>query len=692
MNSNKSLNIKGAVLDKNQLENYLEKFASDNILQKKSEKQTYPIPRLDNNFRFITKTYDILNSHMKLKISIHPAGEWLLDNYYIIEETYKNIKKEMTIKKYRSFPGIANGTYKGFARIYAITAQIVGATDGRIDSTNLKDFLTAYQRKKTLNMEEIWNISTFFYISIIESIRNVCEKIYFTQMQRYKVESLIERLVENKDLNNQKFKNHLVNNNNQIEPNQMKNTFIEYLSYKLKIYGRRALPYLKILEEQVEKVGTNVSEVIKKEHFDIALNKVTIGNCIKSIKDLQRTNFLEIFEKINGVEEVLKKDPANVYNKMDNKTKDYYRNRIKELSQKTKTSEIYVATKALELSKKAENSSEKVNKKSHIGYYLVSDGIEELKNNLEQKRCYKTRSKDKKYIGIILLITSLITLAIGINLILKTNKLILAIIGTILIIIPTMQIVMEVVQYILNKSVKSKIIPKLDFTQGVPKEYTTMVVIPTILKSAKQVEEMMKKLEVYYLGNKSDNIYFTLLGDCSCSDKKEEEFDIEVIKKGLEITEKLNKKYPDEKFNKFNFIYRERTWNQGEKSFLGWERKRGLLTQFNEYLLGNTKDIFKANTIKQDIPDIKYIITLDADTELVLESGLKLIGAMAHILNEPIINEEKNIVVEGYRNIAATSRYKFKRMCKKSIYKNICRIRRNRPIHKCYIRHISRQL
>ena len=648
MNSNKFLNIKGAVLDKYQLENYLEKFASDNILQKKSDKKTYPIPRMDDNFKFITKTYDILNNHMKLKISIHPAGEWLLDNYYIIEEAYKNIKKEMTIKKYTSFPGITNGNYKGFARSYAIAAQIVGATDGKIDDTNLRDFLTAYQRKKTLNMEEIWSISVFFYISIIEHIRGVCEKIYFTQIERYKVESLIERLVESKDINSQNFKYHW-GNNNQIRTNQMKNTFIEYLSFKLKLYGKQALPYLKILEEQIEKVGTNISEVIKKEHFDIALNKVTIGNCIKSIKDLQRTNFLEIFEQINGVEEVLKKDPANVYNKMDNKTKDYYRIRIKELSKKTKTSEIYVATKALELSNQAKREGkDTVNKRSHIGYYLISDGIEELRNNLEQRRNYKTKNKDKKYISIILLITSLITLIIGINLMLETNKLIVSIIGMLLIIIPVTQIIMDVIQYLLNKTVKSKIIPKLDFTQGIPEEYSTMVVIPTILKSEKQVKEMMKKLEVYYLGNKSDNIYFTLLGDCSCSDKKDEDFDNEVIQKGIKLSEELNKKYPDEKFNKFNFIYRERIWNQAQKSFLGWERKRGLLTQFNEFLLGNIKDVFKANTIKQKNSKIKYIITLDADTELVLESGLKLIGAMAHILNEPIIDKKKNIVIDGY--------------------------------------------
>ena len=94
MNKKRFLNIKGALLDEKQLEIYLEKIASEHNLQKKSNKDTYPIYRLDDNFNYITKTYELLNSNLKEKINIHPAGEWLLDNYYVIDETYKTIKKE----------------------------------------------------------------------------------------------------------------------------------------------------------------------------------------------------------------------------------------------------------------------------------------------------------------------------------------------------------------------------------------------------------------------------------------------------------------------------------------------------------------------------------------------------------------------------------------------------------------------
>jgi len=636
----KFLNIKGALLDQNQLENYLEKVASEHILQAKSNKDTYPIPRLNENFKQITKTYDILNSHLKLGINIHPAGEWLLDNYYIIEETYKTIKKELSLKKYISFVGIQNGEYKGFARIYVLANEIVGYTDGRIDSDKLKSFLKAYQNKKTLGMEEIWNISVFLNISLIERIRNVCDKVYFVQIQKYKVESIIERLVENVGDQDLVYKRNVENSKLPFS----KEPFIEYLSYRLNGYGKKSIPYLKILEEQVEKTGTTIGEIIKKEHFDIALKKFSIGNCIKSIKDIQRINFTEIFEKINGVEEILKKDPANVYSKMTYKTKEYYRNIIKELSKKTETSEIYITSKALELA----NKNKEYIKKSHIGYYIIDKGLTDLKKELNIKtNCLNnSKTKEELYIGTIIVLTSIFTLLSTILFINITQNTILSILFTIFSFIPISEIAIKVIQYILSKNVKPKLIPKLDFTDGIPKEFTTMVIMPTILKSKQNIQEFLEKLEVYYLANRSKNIYFTLLGDCSTSSKEIEPYDEEIIEAGKVKIQELNNKYGE---NIFNFVYRKRLWNSKENNFLGWERKRGLITEFNGFLLGKTENTFKYNSFANiEIPNIKYIITLDSDTNLVLDTAKELIGAMAHILNTPIIDEKRNIVVEGH--------------------------------------------
>lgn len=391
MKINKVLKINGTLLDKRQLENHLQKIASNHNLVNQSQKDTYPVPQMLENYKTIEQVYNLLNEHLKLGISIHPAGEWLLDNLYIIEETVKQIQKELTLKKYTNFVGVANGPYKGFARIYVLASEIVAYTDNKIERKDLEGYLASYQTKKTLSMEEIWNIGIFLQIAIIENIREICEKIYNCQIQKYKAENIVERLVENKAKPEQRFK---VSSIKKIEKDILKDTkypFIEYMSYILKRYGKKGYSYLKALEEIVEMAGSTVSEVIKKEHFDIAVRKVSMGNSITSIKKIQRINFLEIFEKINGVEGILRQDPTKVYEKMDDKTKEYYRNKIKEISKKTKISEIYIARKALELTRKANIDS----KQAHIGYYLIDNGINDLYDVLKYKTSRKMSAKDK---------------------------------------------------------------------------------------------------------------------------------------------------------------------------------------------------------------------------------------------------------------------------------------------------------
>ena len=664
MKEKRRLNIKGAILDKNQLDSYLEKIASDHILQEKSNKDTYPIPRLKEDFEVIKEVYKLLNEHLEIGIPIHPAGEWILDNLYIIEEAIKNICKDLTLKKYTNFLGIANGRYEGFARIYVLAGEMVAYTDGKINGENLKQMLMAYQNKKSLSMNEIWNIGLFIQIVLIENIREICEYIYSCQMQKEKVENILSKFF------NTKVKPSHATVINSIKLTPMRNSFIEYMSYRLKKYGRKAFAYLNILEEEVEKTGNDISEIVKKEHFDVAVKKVLVGNAIITLKNISRVNFLEIFESINGVEDILKQDPAQQYDKMDVDTKTYYRNKIQEISKKTKISEIYITKKCLELSKKAKEKLEinDINdeRKTHIGYYLIDKGRNELAKELVNKniRLLSNETKVNYYIFGIWIITIILALTLSIGeyflLAKHINNSILNTIYTsvifIISIIPIENIVTKTTQYILSKIVKPKVIPKLDFQNGIPEEYATVVAIPTILNSKEKVKKLMEKLEVYYIANKSDNLYFTLLGDCTTENTENAPFDDEVIQEGIKQTKKLNEKYPDTKFPKFNFIYRKRTWNDKEEAYMGWERKRGALNQFNEYLLDKIKNPFRINTIenyKQDtdkskIPNITYIITLDADTDLTLNSGLELVGAMAHILNRPKLNPNKDLVIEGH--------------------------------------------
>lgn len=380
---------------------------------------------------------------------------------------------------------------------------------------------------------------------------------------------------------------------------------------------------------------------------------------------------------------------------MDYKTKEYYRNEIKLISEETKISELYIAKKILEIAESKENKKER-----HIGYYLISKGREELNNKLgvKSKKTIQEEQKSRRYIVSIFFLTSLLSIITAFFIYLGTKSIIGTIISFTVLYIPISEIVIQIINNILNKKVKPKLIPKLDFEHGVPKEYSTFVVIPTIVNSKEKVQELMKKIEVYYLANKSENLYFALLGDCTSGQKEVEKTDEEIIRVGIEEVNKLNKKYNsnfENEIPKFNFLYRKRVWNENEGCYLGWERKRGLLCEFNDFLI-NGNDKFRTNTIvgadAHGCPykNIKYVITLDSDTNLTLDSGVNLIGTMAHVLNEPILDEENRVVEDGHALIQPRVGINLEDSRKSFFAKIYSGMRRNRFIYKCYIRYIPR--
>ena len=613
----KELRLSEALLSKEQLEDNLAKMAANNNITKKSSYKTYPINRLKDNCKYIFLVYKLLEEHTKINIPIHPAGEWILDNYYIIEKAAKTVSKELTVSKYKKLPGVAK---RGFARIYVVANEIISKTDGKITGNDLEGYLRAYQTQKFLTMEEIWNIGLFLQVVLIEKIRKICEKILVSQVQKMKAKNILDILIENKILKKIDYK---------VEE---KYAFVEFMSYQLRKYGKKSIPYLKALEEEVNKTGLTVDEAIRREHFDIAVKTVSMKNSITSLKTISRIDITPIFKKINKVESILEKDPANVYKKMDHKTKEYYRSKIIELSEKTKISEIFIAEKIINLCK--EGKRHKKEKESHVGFFLIDEGKKDLIMNLLNKKIHFVTFKEKenKYISSIYLITTLIFFLIAIPI--KWN--------TIFLYIPIQNAVTRTIQFILNKKGNNRIIPKLDFSKGIPREYATMCIVPILLKNKIDVEKIAEKIEIYYLANRSENLFFTILGDCKESSKEKEEIDLEIKNKGVELTNRLNNKYGE----KFFFLYRKREWSESEKCFMGWERKRGLITQFNEFIkTGKSK--FDINTM-HNIPKIKYIITLDSDTNLTLNSAQQLVGAMSHILNKPEVDNISNTVIKGH--------------------------------------------
>lgn len=630
------------VMNKNAFYKELKREALEEKITKGSDRKTFPINRVEENIKYIELVCKLLNAHLKLNITIHPAGIWLLDNYYLIEKSYQIIKRELKINSYIKLPGVIKNDLR-YPRISVLSCEIITKTDIKID--NLEEILLKYQEINTLTMDEICWIKTFLQIELIEKIRYLSEKIVKNQIEKYRANNLVERIIENKKVKK-------ININ--IQSNKYE--YLEYLTYKLKKHGKASGEYYKQIEDVLKKESIDLNKIIELSHNKIAEETISMQNCISNLKNMNNLNIQKLFENTSKVEKILKEDPIKVYEKMDSNSKNYYKNEIKNISKKYKISEVNIANKALEISKnnysiyekttikeyiedrfgKIQNKKE-IDKKMHIGYYLIGDGkkelLKELGINVKDKNIKNENTyKANLYINTIDFISIFLTIILSILL----SKVM------ILLLIPIINMTTKIIQKILNKKIKVKVIPKINYENNIPKESTTMCIVPTILNNSTDVRETMLSLEEYYLANKSNNIFFTLLGDCTSSKYEEEIIDKEIINAGFKECIKLNKKYG----NIFNFVYRKREWNNQEKCYMGWERKRGLINQFNEYLLkGN--NTFKASTFV-NIPKIKYIITLDQDTKLTINSAFKMIGAMDHILNKPEIDRVKNIVTKGH--------------------------------------------
>lgn len=594
------------------MENFAKKLAINQTITEYSNKNSFPLRFLNADFETIQRAYDILSESVKKNVPIPPSGEWLLDNFYIIEEQVSALRNSLNLEKYEKLPSV-----NGVARVYSISRRLVGYTDGAITKENIETFINAYQSKRIMSVEEIYELPTMLQIALIESIKNVSEKIITGQLQKFKVESLVERIIKNKDQSSQRFHKYKnINLNNEAA------SYVEYLIYLLKKMGKKGKLYLDALEEEIVKVGTTSSEIIKAEHYDMAVRRVSISNSILSLKNITRFNWSNIFENINCVEKILSQD--EIYTKLDSNTKQMYRNEIKKISQKASVAEIYVATRSIEL---AEKDNE------HIGEFLIGEKKDDLLKilgynaNLKDK-INKEFKKQKLFWYLFTIYFPTVLLSFWVS---KNYFLIL--------LIPISQVFVTIVNKIVTKFTAPKMLPRLE---KIEKGVNTFVIVPTLLNSSERVKNMVKNLEVYYLGNKMDGLYFCLLGDASEEDKEVMPFDKGVESTGLEEIEKLNKKYNTDIFH---FIYRKRVYNKSQGKWLGYERKRGMITEFNDFLINGNNGTFKVNTIR-NIPKIKYVITLDADTELSLDSAKKLIGTMEHPLNKPII--KNGIVVKGY--------------------------------------------
>lgn len=379
-----------------------------------------------------------------------------------------------------------------------------------------------------------------------------------------------------------------------------------------------------------------------------------------SMRTLSNTDWNSILETLIIFDESLQQDPSGTFPRMDVDSRQTYRNRIALIARHSDCTEAEVAAKTLELARAgagAPYQDERLHQRcSHIGYYLINGGFPKLAEavNFHPPLSYRIRAAlrrnaDEFYITGIELITILFIAAALFPLLPNYPVSAKLIVTFLLMIMPTMQCAVELINNSITSIFDPESLPKLDFAERIPRECATLVVVPTLLLNEKQVREMVTEMEVRFLANRDPNLHFALLTDLPDSVSKPHPNDSNpLVDLAIRLTDDLNARYASVHNGSFLFLHRHRIFNVRQGVWMGWERKRGKLLDLNKLLVGEY-DAFpiKAGNLEA-LGSVRYILTLDSDTQLPRGTAAKMVGAIAHPLNQAVIDPERRIVVKGY--------------------------------------------
>ena len=383
-----------------------------------------------------------------------------------------------------------------------------------------------------------------------------------------------------------------------------------------------------------------------------------VGICMRSLRDIGQTTWKDVLEPLMVIDRVLRRDPADAYGRMDFESRDFYRNKVSNIAEHSDFAEVEVAKAVVAL---AEEATHRVYKEprtalreSHVGYYLMDKGTPLLHQKVRFRPPFgqKIQGLMRKHpdecflMGIQLLTVAIMSMAV-VFLTDSYNSLALILFSMLILFLPSSESAVQLMNYLVTSLLPAEILPKLDFTEAIPENCVTLVAVPSLLLNEKQVRELVEDLEVRYLGNHDPNVHFALVTDLPDSREPARE-DNPLITLCSDLIHELNEKYASQNIGSFFLFHRHRAYNPREKSWMGWERKRGKLLDLNKLLRGQY-DRFPVKVGELSIlKSVRFVITLDSDTELPRGTAHRMVGALAHPLNQAIVDPQTNTVVAGY--------------------------------------------
>ena len=576
-------------------------------------------------------------------------AEWLVDNYHVVDEVLREIEKDLPAGYDAELPKLADEPLAGYPRVYAMALALVAHTDGGLDEPRLTRFVDAFQSVAPLTIGEIWAVPTMLRLVLLENLRRLADEMLRGRAGRRKADDwgaihlepgrdgAVARSLPPID-----------------EPpvGEPASAYVVRLMELLRDQGPGSAPALDRVASELERHGVDAAnEVLREEHRRQAANQISVGNCIISLRLLSALDWNAFFERASRVEATLRDDPSGVYRRQDFATRDRTRQSVERIAKGSGVEEVEVARRAVEAAKAGQG---KGLARGTVGYYLLDGGTRAFEDTLG----YRPKGRERLlrfvfghprlvYFGLFGLLTvALITpfAAMG----LASGPGMVALIVAALL-IPASELAVGILHHFLTLTLPPRVLPKMDFREGIAADCPTFVVMPSMLVRAESAASLLERLEIHFLANPDPMLRFALLTDFADAHEEHRPEDEGYVRAALDGVKALNERYAPGGPDKFFLFHRRRLWNPSEQCWMGWERKRGKLSEFNRLLQGakDTSYAVVSGDISQ-LPKTRFVITLDADTMLIRDTARRLVGTLAHPLNQPRFDPKQGRVIEGY--------------------------------------------
>ncbi len=601
-------------------------------------------------------------------LSLIPAARWLFDNFQMM---YREIKKVRTSgTSYAILPILMTKQYRGFPRIYVVAKKMVTLCNGHISEENIAVMLKAYQKKIALTDKEVWVLPEMLGFCLLEEIIKISGEILrliqiksdadrFLKERLESVQEAADISVLFRDVSQYTQKKSITDRKNCVcflKSEQETISFHAHVLYLLKNMSFDMISIQRYLDYHFPTVGKKLhaSDIYQEEGRVESCLETRIRALIVSLRDINELDEEKFFEEYSYLERILSMDPDGIYQKMDSEAKGMYRGVIVKLSLRYRIYEEKIADACLAL---AEEGRTDLHCPHHVGSYLLGKGYPILKArilNRSEPRILKQKRNRKGYLYFsslfLVFLLVFVLLSSGISVFGKESSAGFFVLTFFITLPMLLGIALEINNFIFTRNIMVKKIPSLNYLAGIPEEARTFIVMPVIVSSVEQGLEYLNRLQKHYLANRQPNLYFALLVDYEDSQEeflpKDEEIEAALV---LRVKE-LNEQYPSE-HQRFSLFIRNRLWNPSENCYMGWERKRGKLEEFNHLLCGaDVKETSYSFLLTDEsiLRSYRYVITLDADTNLLRDNAAKLVGLIDHPLNRPLLDEANQKVREGY--------------------------------------------